>query len=1090
MNKVEDKKKVIPSESERAELSSLVNLSCEPVSHFWPMKTFIHHNPLHGLEHLHFEEAINQAERFLKGRGYLSNNQYRRYFKEKRINEESIIGALKDISKKDNIIFGDQDLSHQDVLKAILIHGTGTVATDVVSALLEPSLSQPEIKSIFEKVCDRSKKKGPGNFLKGHVNRDIEKLATQYTIAEWCDQTFETNIQNQINKEIIKYLCGFLDEGHAPWSMPMRGKNFYRAWKELALEDASASLLGIQDWKNKVRNLPDRPEDAVLQSLSFLALPKNLWEGYFSLQLSQLAGWTGFIKWRSEQTNYEWQNAFSIDLIQYMAIRLFYESSLVAPACKEKLEISGTYDSIIEYLNNHSTGYGLYKEFQSGDLPDEVVECLDISLFARSPLNINALDQYDSSLVLKLEQAREKENVEVQTLQIIHLAKFLGISLKDLANSSSVSLNCLLDWIENFPESHHGPIWLEALESSYLNSFIKKISPNLEKLNKSDEIKEAQKTPSEFRPDFQAIFCIDVRSECFRRNLEEVGKIETFGFAGFFGVPICYQGFSGEQKTDQCPVLLIPKHVVKEIPRPNQDEALKKFLEGQQITKACHTLLHDLKENVVTPYVMVEAIGWFFGFKLFGKTLQPKWFKKGVSMITGSLETPIGTKITTEKFSPDEAYEIVASKQRATIYKLLTEKYSKDASSILDDHLERLRKITLNQIQIDSIENEDLLLLLKWSRSNFELFIVSLRQKFNLNEIDLNMQIKELSEIGFTLNEQLNYVETALRILGFTKSFARLVLLCGHFSTSDNNPYESALDCGACGGNHGISNARVLAAMANNPKVRETLAKKGLVIPDDTHFLPGQQDTVTDEVKIFDLEDVPSTHKDDLVKLQQSLKEACEKTITERLVRLPDVNSKKLVSEVIPLAKERSMDWSQVRPEWGLSNHTAFVMGRRSLTQEINFEGRTFLHSYDPSQDPDGKYLEIIMTAPMIVTNWINMEHYFSTVDPEIYGAGSKVYHNVTGNIGVMFGSQSDLRCGLPIQTVFNGDKPYHEPMRLFCIIEAPLERIENIVMRHEILQRLTGNCWINLVAIEPQTKKFFLFQSQKSWKPISVFSL
>ena len=184
------------------------------------------------------------------------------------------------------------------------------------------------------------------------------------------------------------------------------------------------------------------------------------------------------------------------------------------------------------------------------------------------------------------------------------------------------------------------------------------------------------------------------------------------------------------------------------------------------------------------------------------------------------------------------------------------------------------------------------------------------------------------------------------------------------------------------------------------------------------------------------------------------------------------------------------MDWSQVRPEWGLSNHTAFVMGRRSLTQEINFEGRTFLHSYDPSQDPDGKYLEIIMTAPMIVTNWINMEHYFSTVDPEIYGAGSKVYHNVTGNIGVMFGSQSDLRCGLPIQTVFNGDKPYHEPMRLFCIIEAPLERIENIVMRHDILQRLTGNCWINLVAIEPQTKKFFLFQSQKSWKPISVFPL
>ena len=126
------------------------------------------------------------------------------------------------------------------------------------------------------------------------------------------------------------------------------------------------------------------------------------------------------------------------------------------------------------------------------------------------------------------------------------------------------------------------------------------------------------------------------------------------------------------------------------------------------------------------------------------------------------------------------------------------------------------------------------------------------------------------------------------------------------------------------------------------------------------------------------------------------------------------------------------------------------------------------------------------MTAPMIVTNWINMEHYFSTVDPMVYGAGSKVYHNVTGNIGVMYGSESDLCCGLPLQTIFNGERPYHEPMRLFCVIEAPLERIEMLVERHELLQQLTKNRWINLVAIEPQSKKFFFFQYQKEWKPIN----
>jgi len=1082
MNRVEEKEKVTPSESQRIELRSLVNLSCEPISHFWPMKTFIHHNPLHGLEHLPFEKAINEGQRFLKGNGYLSNSQNRKYFKQGRISEETINEALKDVSQEETIPLGNQKFSHLDVLRAVLIHGTGKVATDVCSAVLKPSLNQPEIRNLFEKIHDLAKKKAPEDFLKGHADREKKDLTIQYTLAEWCDQSLGTNVQDQINGEIIKFLGGFLDEGHAPWGMPMRNKTFYRAWKELALDDASGSILGIQDWKSKILNLPDRPEDAVLESLSLLAIPKNLWDGYFSLQLAQLSGWTGFIKWRSEQTDYAWQNAFPIDLIKYMAIRLFYERELVMLACQEKLGIPGTYASINEYLNNHPTGYGLYREFRSRVLPDEVVDYLNMSLFTQDPLNIEALDRCDARLISIWEQTREKQEAEGQTLMVMHLAQALGVSIQDAAKSTPETLTTLLNWLEQFPESQHGPIWLDALESSYIKGFFKKISPNLEKLRKSDELEEQ---PPESRPLYQAIFCIDVRSECFRRNLEEIGGSETFGFAGFFGVPICYQGFSSEQKTDQCPVLLKPKHIVKEIPRAYQGKAAEKFLEGQQLAKAGHTLLHDLKENVVTPYVMVEAIGWIFGFKLFGQTLKPKWFKKAMSWMKDSLAIPIKTTLTVDKIQRDEAYEMVAAKHRAAIYRLFTEKYDQQGDTVPHDQVERLRKLTLNQISSDSNENEELFRLLKWNESDLEQFIVALRKDFNLHERDLDYQIQEITQTGFTVSEQVNYVETALRILGFTKTFARLVLFCGHGSTSDNNPYESALDCGACGGNHGISNARALAVMANNPQVRQRLVERGITIPPDTHFFPGQHDTTTDEVELYDLEEVPATHRKDLLRLQHDLQEAGEKNSRERLARLPDVPAIKGIDEASPLTKVRSMDWSQVRPEWGLSGHTAFIMGRRLLTQGINFEGRTFLHSYDHSQDPDGKYLEIIMTAPMIVTNWINMEHYFSTVDPRVYGAGSKVYHNVVGNIGVMYGSQSDLCVGLPIQTIFNGDNPYHDPMRLFAIIEAPLERIANIVGRHTILQRLTGNRWINLVAIDPDTKKFFLFRSPKDWQPI-----
>jgi uncharacterized protein YbcC (UPF0753/DUF2309 family) len=823
-----------------------------------------------------------------------------------------------------------------------------------------------------------------------------------------------------------------------------------------------------------------------LESLSQLAIPKPLWYDYFSLQLAQLHGWAGFIKWRSEQPDYDWQEAYSLDLIKYMAIRLFYEREFVSLACQDRLGIEGNYASIRSYLNDHPIGYGLYKENQTRGLPDELVDHLNMSLFVQDPLNIDDLDRSGSGLTSKYERIKLKQEVDCQALQIMHLAQSLKVSIQDILNTPD-TLGTLLDWVEQFPESEHGPIWLRTLESSYIKSFVKQISPTLQKYRGDVTSKEQSQ---ESRPLGQALLCIDVRSEPFRRHLEQTGGYETFGFAGFFGVPLCYQGFSSELQTDQCPVLLKPVHIIKEIPRAYQGKIADKFLEGQQLAKAGHTLLHDLKENVITPYVMVEAIGWLFGFRLFGQTLSPKWFDKTISWVKDRLSIPLGTTLTVDKIQPEEAHEMVATKHRAAIYSLLTDRYGKQGTSVPHEQIERMRKLALEQIQPDFKENGELFRLLQWRESDLNDFIELLRKDFDLNLRDVDRRMQKITQTGFTDAEQAGYVETALKVLGFKDTFARLILFCGHGSTSDNNPYESALDCGACGGNHGIANARVLAVMANKPQVRQTLAERGLLIPSDTHFLPGQHDTTTDEVELFDLEDVPATHRKDLQRLQQALKEAGEKNCRERLALFPDEPSfdKPVVKgeySALERIKQRSFDWSQVRPEWGLSGHTAFIVGRRLLTQGLNLEGKTFLHSYNHIHDPTGKYLEIIMTAPMIVAQWINMEHYFSTIDPTVYGAGSKVYHNVIDRLGVMYGTQSDLCVGLPIQTVFDGEKPYHEPMRLFTIIEAPMSIIEDIINRHNLLQRITRNGWIHIVALDPDTMEFFLYQSSNNWQPI-----
>ena len=105
----------------------------------------------------------------------------------------------------------------------------------------------------------------------------------------------------------------------------------------------------------------------------------------------------------------------------------------------------------------------------------------------------------------------------------------------------------------------------------------------------------------------------------------------------------------------------------------------------------------------------------------------------------------------------------------------------------------------------------------------------------------------------------------------------------------------------------------------------------------------------------------------------------------------------------------RSKDWSQTRPEWGLAGCSAFVVAPRSRTKDINLEGQSFLHSYNWEQDQNFGVLEAIMTAPMVVTSWINLQYYGSAVDNTHMGSGNKTLHNVTAGIGVLEGYSGNL---------------------------------------------------------------------------------
>lgn len=336
--------------------------------------------------------------------------------------------------------------------------------------------------------------------------------------------------------------------------------------------------------------------------------------------------------------------------------------------------------------------------------------------------------------------------------------------------------------------------------------------------------------------------------------------------------------------------------------------------------------------------------------------------------------------------------------------------------------------------------------------------------------------------IGISIDEQCQYAEGALRLMGLTSGFAPLVMLCGHGSTTQNNAYATALDCGACAGRHGGHNARILAAMLNHPTVRARLDERGITIPEDTVFAAGAHNTTTDAITLYD-EDALTRHvgEDRLVTLKDDLADARE---TNARWRAAEMGYDGANAKAIAFIHKRAQDWSETRPEWGLARNAAFIIGPRSLSQSVDLQGRSFLHSYDWQQDANGSALTTILTAPMVVTQWINNQYLFSTLDPVAYGGGSKITQNVTAKIGVMQGNASDLMTGLPLQSLYASDNArYHEPARLLSIVYAPRERISRIINEQEVLQRLLGNGWVSLACIDPTDGGAYMLTRVLGWE-------
>ena len=326
---------------------------------------------------------------------------------------------------------------------------------------------------------------------------------------------------------------------------------------------------------------------------------------------------------------------------------------------------------------------------------------------------------------------------------------------------------------------------------------------------------------------------------------------------------------------------------------------------------------------------------------------------------------------------------------------------------------------------------------------------------------------------GYSIEEMAGIVVRILQDIGLVKNFSPLILFLGHGSSSLNNPHESAYNCGACSGGRGGPNARAFASMANDPRVRELVAKAGILIPDEVQFIGGYHNTCNDRVVYHDLDRLPRPFRPLFRDIQSSIDEARARNAHERVRRFESASLGLTPAEALRHAEERSEDLSQARPEYNHATNALCFVGQREWSRGLFLDRRSFLASYDPSiDDAIGKIVERILQAAIPVCGGISLEYYFSTVDPEGYGCGSKLPHNITALAGVMTGAASDLRPGLSAQMV-----EIHEPIRILFVVQTAPQIMHRIVRDNPAIRTLVEGEWVQLALLDATTSQIMLYR-------------
>ena len=1039
-------------------LSNRLQHLLEHLEHVLPgqasIRDFVHHNTLHGFQHLPFPEALKAAHEITGNYGYLSAAAFRQHYRSGRIQQADLDAVLTADATLDAtaplFATGEQILTRADVYRTVLTCGLTPVTphqfvwqieeehalerfqADVpetararllaratqagqeneaaaigdlwqacmqVLGLQHYLLHAEELNSFTPAQASRlfantlNTEEQVQQHARQLLDNLIAKVGKSLTLRGLLKSLLGVDIMDDIRPVLLRSVSLWLDQGLASWHEQQPDAGFYANWKQSAHLDWGSVLLGLDDWHEHLDSLPDEASACIEAELRRMGIPEADWMDYLERLALELPGWSGMFLWRHLRPGYAGRPQ-RIDMLDYLAVRLVLEHAFARNLCRSHWLIDASLPVIRGRFRRHTAEFMVRHYTFGHNLPEYLLNQARQMLARSRPGVYEDSDWLQLAHMIWTWSHSPLMNPERGIQPHDH-----GWRLFRLMQHLGVDGNSLRTLetgsIQRILDCSSA---LDEEHSGYLwlqayeRHYREQVLAALTANHQRGTW--AERAPGQ-RPAAQLIFCMDDREEGFRRHLEELNPaIETLGAAAFFNIPMNWQGLDDIEATKLCPLPVTPVHIVHETAATEQMQQ-----------QALHTRRHARRLRVR------EALHQLTRTSLLQGTLT------SLLAAPGALAVLLG-----KAFAP---------RQMASF----------------SGHW---------RAQIDQTPTT--------------------RVQFNATSTDPQRSAQH-NQQGFTDQEQAELVGNFLHAHGLNVGFAPLVVMLGHYSSNQNNPHQAAYGCGACSGRYSGPNARVFAAMANRPEVRDLLRARQIDIPDDCWFMGAEHDTCNEAIRWTDTDLLPAHLHETFISLQADLKLAGQHSAHERCRKLASAPPQPSLQQAIKHVAGRAVDYSQSRPELGHATNATALIGRRHFSQGSFFDRRAFLVSYDYRSDPEGTVLENILLSVGPVAAGISLEYYFSTVNNPNFGSGSKITHNITGLLGVMDGASSDLRTGLPQQMI-----EIHEPMRLLMVLECTVPVVESIYARQPALRELIGNSWLTLAVKHPQTAIISLFQPGKGF--------